>query len=59
MLDSTEYLFNSASEMIGEIRDPDVNAVGPVIELNNAISASLKVLHEQRNAVFQYLKNKK
>ncbi|MBN1790813.1 MAG: hypothetical protein JW830_09970 [Bacteroidales bacterium] len=56
MLDSTEYLFNNAAEKIGEIMNPDVNAVGPVIELNNAIRASQKVLHEQSDS-YQELSN--
>jgi hypothetical protein len=59
MLDSTEYLFNASDKKLGEIKEPNLNAIGPVIELSNAIGASLKVLNEQRAAVSQYLKNRR
>jgi hypothetical protein len=59
MIDSTAYLFNATTRKLGEIKEPDVNAVGPVIELGNAVAASLKVLNEQRLAAIKYIQNRK
>jgi hypothetical protein len=59
MLDSTEYLFNAAVIKSGEIQEPDVNAIGSLIELNNAIDTSKRVLHEQKTAYTVYKRREK
>ncbi len=59
MLDSTEYLFNAAVRKTGEIKEPDMNAIGSLIELNNAIDTSKNVLNEQRTAYSMYIRRGK
>ena len=56
LLDSTEYLFNTAEETLQEIKVPEEGIAAPITRLNSAISYTMIVLNEQRIALYGYIR---
>jgi hypothetical protein len=55
LLDSTEYLINSAVITLSEIRDPLENMTSAIILLNNSMMATMNLLNEQKAILRRYL----